>query len=568
LIAHWRSLRRLLSGSGRLLLASLAVSVVQSLLLVPVALLVRHAFDSEIPAEDLGALVGIGALILVLYLLSAGCELWTRYMSLRVTKDSVTRLRTELLEKIYGFPRAYFDRGDLGTLHSTIVQDSERLDEMGNALVMLVLPSVVVAGALAITALVLNPLLFAVLASVGPGLVLLSRWLGRAVRARTRAWHRAFHVFSSETLLALRAMTLTKVHGADSLELARRIPQLQELGRAGRGMVWVQSAYTLTNDAVAAASGVIVLVIGGTAVAGGSMSLGDLASFFAVLAMLRGQVTRTLVGVPQVLSGIESLSRLEEILDSKVREPYRGARGISFRGDVALESVEFGYGEGLVLRDISIHVGAHEHVALVGPNGAGKSTVVALILGLYRPWRGRVLADGIPLAELDLRHLRRQIGVVLQDPVIFPGTVRGNIAYGRPDAGEDEIRRAAARATADDVVAELPDGYDTPVGDEGVLLSGGQRQRIAIARAMLGHPKLLILDEPTTYLDEPAAQRLLATLREPGGPGVLIVTHDDPITRQADRAYVLRYGRVVEEGRPSRPGREIAEALPAGTQAG
>src|SRR5262249_5665162 len=210
---------------------------------------VRRVFNVEIPDGDAGALVGIGAAILALYLASAACGLWTRYMSLRVTKESVTRLRARLLEKVYSLPRSYLDRRELRQLHSVVVQDSERLDGRSSALVALVLPSAVVATALAITALVLNPLLFAILAAVAPVLLLISRWIGRAVRERTRLWQRAFDVFSSQTHTGLRAMTLTKGHRAVRLGVDRHRPTLEDLGLAGRRVAWLQSAYTLTNDA-------------------------------------------------------------------------------------------------------------------------------------------------------------------------------------------------------------------------------------------------------------------------------------------------------------------------------
>ena len=165
---------------------------------------------------------------------------------------------------------------------------------------------------------------------------------------------------------------------------------------------------------------------------------------------------------------------------------------------------------------------------------------------LYRPEAGRVLADGIPLDEIDLHHLHRQIGVVLQDGMVLPGTVFENIAYGRPGASADEVALAAERPGVDRFVGELPEGYETQLGDEGVRLLGGQRQRIAIARAFLREPRLLVLDEPSTSLDREATGALLATLRElPGRPAIVLVSHDDAVAEEADRVYRLRDGRQV-----------------------
>jgi len=551
-LRRWRPYLRLFRGSGRLLAASLVLSLAQAALLVPVALLLREAFDERIPAGDDGGLVWIGALILALYLGSAAVGLLNRYSVLRVTKAAVTRLRTQLLERLYALPQTFFDRSSHGRLHSVVVQDSERLDVMANALIAQLVPSLVVSVGLLLTLLFLDPLLLAVLLGVVPLLLGIGRWLGGIVRRRTQRWQQEFDAFSTATQLALRTMTLTKIQAAEAHELERRRQGHEALGRAGRDMAWTQTAFVIVQGAVAAASGVVVLVIGGRLVATGDLSLGSLISFYAFVVLLLRQVSIVVGTVPQVIAGRESIARVETILSAPRREPYRGARRIDFGGAVRLDRVSFGYGSGLVLDDVSVELEAGERVAILGPNGAGKSTLVSLLLGLYRPERGRVLADGVPFDELDLPALRRQIGVVLQDSVVFPGTVAQNIAYGRPGATDEEVRRAASLATVDLFVDELPAGYDTEVGEEGVLLSGGQRQRIALARALLATPALVILDEPTTHLDDAAINRLTANLRSlPGAPTLLVISHDLAVARSLDRVLHLRDGRVAEEeGRP------------------
>jgi ATP-binding cassette subfamily B protein len=241
-----------------------------------------------------------------------------------------------------------------------------------------------------------------------------------------------------------------------------------------------------------------------------------------------------------------SLARLDMLLAAEEREPYGGRAPLAFRGKVEFERVSFSYGGPAVLHGIDLTVERGERVAVTGPNGAGKSTLAALLLGLYRPERGRVLADGVPFDELDLRALRRQIGVVMQDPLLFPGSIRENIAYGRPDLGDAAIRVAAGRAAATAFIEALPEGYDTQVGDEGVRLSGGQRQRIALARALLSEPALLVLDEPTTHLDEAAIAALIESLEElPTAPTILLVTHDPDVAAHAERIVHLRDGGIV-----------------------
>jgi ATP-binding cassette, subfamily B, bacterial len=252
---------------------------------------------------------------------------------------------------------------------------------------------------------------------------------------------------------------------------------------------------------------------------------------------------------------MESLARLREILEEKAEDPYTGSRAIDFRGGVELHRVSFEYVPGKpVLQEVSLRVDPGETVALLGPNGAGKSTVISLIAGLYRPGAGSIAADGVPLDELDLAQLRRSMGIVVQDPLILPATIRANIAFGRPDATQEEIERAAVRAGAHDFILDLADGYDARTGDDGVLLSGGQRQRLATARALLGNPVLLMLDEPTTHLDREATGELIDELmRHPGGPAILVVSHDPAVAESADRLYWLRDGRLERSDRVPAP---------------
>jgi ABC-type multidrug transport system fused ATPase/permease subunit len=541
-------LASLIEGSRRQVAASIAVSVAQSALLVPIAFLIRHAFNVTIPNHDSSGLLLIGAATMGLFILSSILGVLNRWFSLRATKEAIRRLLTRLLTKVFALPSSYYDRADLGALHAVIVQDSERLDQMVTALVSTVIPAVVIGAVLSMTLLALDPLLAAVLFCSVPLLLVVGRRLSPKVRGLTREWQRASDTFSSETQLALRSATLTKLHGAEQIELERRVPHLAELAEAGRRMSAWHGIYSAQQQLISAAVAVAVLVVGGISVTNGDSSLGDLISFYAVLALLRNQVLTGSMSMPQVLSGLESLVRLREILEEEAREPYDGTRAIAFRGGVELRRVTFSYVPGRpVLEDVSLRVDPGETVALLGPNGAGKSTIISLIAGLYRPESGSIAADGVPLEELDLRGVRRSMGIVVQDPLILPATIRANISFGRPDATQERIERAAIRAGAHEFIEQLADGYDSRTGDEGVLLSGGQRQRLATARALLGDPVLLMLDEPTTHLDRETAAGLIDNLmRQDDGPAILVVSHDPAVAEIADRIYLLRRGRVAE----------------------
>jgi ABC-type multidrug transport system fused ATPase/permease subunit len=542
----WAQFARFFSDSKRLLFQSLVLSIAQAALLVPIPLLVKELFDTKLPDGDTAAVIWSGLAILALYLGSASLGLWSRYSTVKSTKSAVTRMRFDLLERIYELPRAYFDRRSLGELHSTIVQDSERVDVMSYMLVAQLLPALVVSLALCVVLAFLNLMLLAAFAAVVPVVILLGRWLGVKVREATRAWQRAFDTFSSQTQLVLRAITLTKVRGAADTELEQRRMEVAELSAAGQELTWIRGGWEIVQGAVAAAAGVVVLMVGGAAVASGSMSIGELLSFYVVVALLLRQVAMGLKAAPMAVSGYESFVRLDAITESSEPEPYTGIRRLHFTGALAAESVSFDYGRKPLLDHVSMDVESGEFVALVGPNGAGKTTLLSLILGLYRPREGSLLADGVPYEELDIVELRRQMGVILQDPIVFPSTIRQNIAYGRPAATAEEVREAARWATAADWIESLPDGYETQMGDEGGLMSGGERQRVALARALLSRPALLVMDEPTIHLDDATIRRLLQNLAAlPGRPAVLAISHDPVVAEQADRVFMLRDGRVV-----------------------
>ena len=535
----------------RLLVTSVLAALGQAALLVPVPLVIKHVFDSDLRHGRAGEVVLGGIVVLALYLGGSGLALASRYAVLKATKRAIADVRQRLGAQIYALPKSFHDRVDPRQLHATIVQDSERLDVVANAAVGQILPAAVTSLGLAVVALVLNPALFAVLACAVPAMVLVKRRFGARLRGRTRTWQAAFDHFSALVQTALRARTLAEVRGADQLELEALDESVESLSDAGLEMAWRQGGLSIAQGAVGAVAAVLVLVVGGSAVANGDMTTGDLISFYAVVALLQGQVSTVTALLPLAISGRESLERLNAFLDVTEPAPYTGTRRIGFQGGIELRGVSFGYGSEPLLRELELTILPGEHVVIFGPNGAGKSSLASLILGLYRPTSGQLLADGVPYEQLDMRALRTAFGVLLQEPLIMPGTVAQNIGYGRPGASFEEIERGAVLTGAADFVERLPGGYDADVGAEGVLLSGGQRQRVALARALLAQPRLLILDEPTTHLDTAAIAGLrLALAGLPHRPTVITITHDDALARQADRVVHLRDGRIAAPALP------------------
>ena len=311
-------------------------------------------------------------------------------------------------------------------------------------------------------------------------------------------------------------------------------------------MVRQQNLYVAAQNTIIVLTSIMVLIIGGRTIIVGRMTVGELLSFYLALALLGNQLRTISSTIPLLIVGHESLNTLMDFLHLKEANQYSGSKQIEFKGQITLASVSFRYKERPVLREVDLTIAPHSFVAITGVNGAGKTTISSLILGLYRPQRGQLYADGYPFDELDLSHLRASIGVVTQDPVIFFGTILENLTYGCSQVSEEEIFRAAKIALAHDFIEGLPDGYETVVGENGILLSGGQRQRLAIARALLRRPALLILDEPTNHLDEESIRRLLENLKNINErPATLIITHQKNVVSAAEHIYTINEGRLV-----------------------
>lgn len=545
----WQYYSTFYRGAYRALALSLGISCGQVMIVVSITLLVRWVFDTIIPARNLPRLLLAGAAMCGLNLANSGVTLWTQHRALAIVKVAIQRFREELLHRFYTFSRAYYTETDRSKLHATIVHDVGRLDTMSYALVAQFLPALAISLALSGVLLYLNWFLFLVMLSVAPLVFLVNRSMGSRVKERINAFRRSQKAFSKGMLFVLQMIDLTRIQAAESFEIERQRQHFEDMRVTSGAMVWLQSAYSVAHYAMITVAGLLILIVGGRAVMAGSMTIGALLSFYVGVGLL-GNYLRTIWGVfPSIIVGNEALMTLFHLVRTDDTPPYAGRQRIALSGKVAFESVSFQYTDRPVLQNLSLTIQPQTTVALVGPNGAGKSTVLYLLLGFYRPQQGQLLADDHPFDDLDLGHFRRSIGVVTQDPVIFPGTVWENITYGYPDVSAQQVDRACELVTAAEFIHQLPDGYDTWVGDNGVLLSGGQRQRLALARALLRQPTLLILDEPTNHLDRAAVSQLMQTLKtlDPP-PTILLISHDLEIVREAQSVYMLRNGQAVTQG--------------------
>jgi ATP-binding cassette, subfamily B, bacterial len=538
LYSYYRTRRLALAGCA--LMAS-----AQTLLVLPALYLVRFAFDTAIPRGDLGLLVWVGAGLLLARSLSSAVGLLTRWLTVRLVKDAVSRMRQDLVALLYALSIAFHRETDTDRLRTRIVQETERIDTMSGVLLSVVLPAMFATVVLLAVLLWLNAALVVLAACIVPLLWLAGRVTGGVVRRHVTGFQRAFEDFSAGIGFVLRHVDLTRLRDWERQEQARQHRNIENLRRTGVRMAMGYAMHGQVQSNVTGIAGIMLLVAGGMAVARHAMSLGEFLAFYLAAGQLNTYVERIAGAVPDLISGNASLATLLGISEAGPFAPYRGTRSIDFRGAIQLRDVTFGYGARTVLRDLSLTIEPGACVAIVGPNGAGKTTLLDIVIGFSRPLAGEVLADGVPYDELDIGALRRTIGMVPQHPGLFFGTVYENISYGQPDVTDAAMSDAVRRAGADGFLSRLKLGLDTPIGEGGQPFSAGECQRIAIARALLGDPRLLILDEPTTHLDVEAVRRLMSGLvTRHHRPAILIVSHDPEVVQFADTVWRLENGAM------------------------
>ena len=400
----------------------------------------------------------------------------------------------------------------------------------------------------------LNPQIALLSLMLAPLLGCSSVFFGRKLKQRAKRSREVQARLLSFVQQTLAAIPVVQAFAREDLN-RRRFEDLagEVTDWSQRGAV-INSIYGMVNGLIATLGVAIVLYFGGQRVLSGDLSVGGLLVFLTYMRNLQG-ASEGLVNTYGTLKPVEaSIDRVLEILDSPgsvVDRPGALAMPLCTRGrHVRIENVTFGYEPGRpVLHNVTLEARPGETVALVGDTGAGKTTLVSLIPRFFDPWEGQVTIDGIDIREAQLRSVREQVALVLQEPFILPLTIAENIAYGRPDASRQEIIAAATAARAHDFIDRLPDGYDTVVGERGATLSGGEKQRLSIARALLKNPPILILDEPTSALDAATEALLMEALeRLMAGRTTFIIAHRLSTVRHADQIVVLEHGRVVERG--------------------
>jgi ATP-binding cassette subfamily B protein len=541
----------------RLFLLDFGCAVLSGLLELGFPIAVKAFVDRLLPGQD-WPLIGLAAAaLLAVYLLNAGLMAVVTYWGHMLGINIETEMRRKAFSHLQKLSFSYYDNHKTGHLVGRLTKDLEEIGEVAHhGPEDLFIAVMTFLGAFA--------LMFAVnaqLALITAAIVPVTGWLTARFGGRmTRNWRTIygrvgnFNARIEENVGGIRVVQAFANEDHERRLFARdnegyRTTKLEAYRLMAASGALSYLSMRLTQ--------VVVMVAGSWFVLQGTLTAGGFIGFLLLVGVFFRPVEKINSVIETYPKGIAGFRRYTELVDTAPDIADRpGALAVSeLRGEIRYERVRFAYGapgsEGRpVLDGIDLHIRQGETVAFVGPSGAGKTTLCSLLPRFYKMTGGRITIDGIDIADMTLASLRGQIGIVQQDVFLFGGTIRENIAYGRLGASEAEILEAARRARLDGVIAALPAGLDTVIGERGVKLSGGQKQRLAIARIFLKNPPILILDEATSALDTETERAIQASLQELSeGRTSLVIAHRLATIRDADRVVVVDQGRVVEQGR-------------------
>ncbi len=557
----------------RLLIQFLVLSVVSACLAVATPVLAGRVVNAIVDGDSRSTVFGIAGLIALIAVADAALAIWTRWLSATIGEGLILDLRTTVFDHVQRMPIAFFTRTRTGALVSRLNSDvlgaqrafSGTLSGVVSNVVTLTLTLVVmisISWQITLVALILLPVFVVPARRMGSRLAALSR---------EAANHNAVMSTRMTERFSAPGATLVKLYGRpdeESVEFAARARRVRDIGVKS---AMLQSVFVTALTTVSALALAVVYGLGGFYALKGSLDPGAVVALALLLTRLYAPLTALASARVEIMSAVVSFERVFEVLDLQplIREKADPVRVPDGPVSVEFSHVTFAYpsadkvslasleevamldnrGGVDVLHDVSFRVEPGQMVALVGTSGAGKSTIASLIPRLYDVDSGSVCLGGVDVRDLSMASLRATLGMATQDGHLFHESVRANLQLARPEATEGELWAALRDARLDDLVASLSDGLDTIVGERGYRLSGGERQRLTIARLLLAHPRVVILDEATAHLDstsESAVQEALAVAL--AGRTSVVIAHRLSTVRAADRILVIESGRVVEQG--------------------
>jgi ATP-binding cassette subfamily B protein len=504
------------------------------------------------------AVVGIASLLILLSLIK-GFSIYSQiFITSRIGYRLAHTLRRELFAHLQRLSLAFHKRSQAGELLTKLTSDTNTIRDTFSEFALTLVTEVLTLVGMVVIMLFLNVQLSLVVIATFPVLGAISIYRFRSIRDSARRQRTAEGRIASRVSEILHSITIVQAFGRERYETERFEDESAQTLTQSISTARLEAASSRAADIVSSFGTFAVLVFGSLQALSGHITPGSLLVFVSYMSSIYGPI-RTLAKLSAKISRASVCAgRIEEIFstESEIDDLPTAIDTPQLHGRLSFNHVSFAYEKDKrILNDISFEIAPGQCVALLGASGAGKSTIISLILRLYDFDQGEILVDGIDIRQFKRESLRQQLGIVLQDTLLFGTSIKENIAYGKVDATFEEIVAAAKAANAHDFIMRLKDGYDTIVGERGGTLSGGQRQRLAIARAFIRNVPILILDEPMTGLDVESEQSVREALdRLIAGTTCLLITHDLAAASVADHVIVLEEGRIVEQGTPAELG--------------
>jgi ATP-binding cassette subfamily B protein len=504
-------------------------------------------------ASDSFASILIYALILAVVLLqNVPTHVIYAKMINTVMRKINAGLKSALVRKLQRLSITYHKEIESGRIQSKFLRDIESIDAMIRNIVITLVPAII--GVLISVGIsTFNaPVMTLFFVAIVPINVTVAKLFSKKIKAENREFRIENESVSAKFTSMLSLLPVTKAHGLERSEIQTFDNEVEKLTQKGLKVDNTNAYFGSWSWVISNIVSVICLVFSSFLAINGVIDVGDIVLYQSLFSSINGNVLAIINSYPSLMSGSEAINSLSEIMISDDVELIGSKKIYPIKGNISFNNVSYSYPDDpdcYVINDFTLNVKEGECIAVVGPSGSGKSTIMNMIIGFLKPTEGKILIDGVDMADLDLTDYRRHISVVPQNSILFPGTIRENITYGLHSIPAKRLENAIELANLNEFIKELPNGLDTPVGEAGGKLSGGQRQRITIARALIRNPKILILDEATSALDNLSEYHVQQAIeKSKKGRTTFIVAHRLSTIRNADRIVVMESGHIVETG--------------------